>query len=149
VDNPGDEIRLVVPSRIASVAMVNAVAEEVAETAGLVGEDAHRFAIAVVEAATNAIRHGNRGDEGAPAEVVFMQDESRITVLVRDRSDCEFRPDPSHARTCGREKFAEHGRGLYILNECMDEVSFSFREGRGNECRLVWKLRVTDRGGSL
>jgi serine/threonine-protein kinase RsbW len=130
------EVRLVVPSRIESLAVINAVAEEVAEQMEFDEESRNAITISVVEAGTNAIQHGNGEDSAKPTEVVFRQESGALVVLIRDQGqgfDVKLLGDP----LAQENMFAENGRGVYILRSFMDEVDFKFRAGAGTECRLV------------
>lgn len=130
------EVRLVVPSRIESLAFINAVAEEVAEQMKFDEESRNAITISVVEAGTNAIQHGNREDEAKITEVLFRPEEGQLVILIRDHGD-GFDPDGVADPLTKENMFAESGRGVYILKSFMDEVDFSFGNGFGTECRLV------------
>jgi len=130
------EIQLIVPSRIESLAVINAVAEEVSNQLDFDEEARNAITISVVEAGTNAIEHGNGWDAGKPTEIVFRQENGALVILVRDQGkgfDAEDLADP----LAKENMFAERGRGVYILRSFMDEVDFEYRAGRGTECRLV------------
>ena len=130
------EIQLVVPSRIESLAVINAVAEEVSNQLDFDEEARNAITISVVEAGTNAIEHGNGWDSSKPTEVLFRQENGALIILIRDRGegfDLEKLGDP----LAQENMFAERGRGVYILRSFMDEVDFRFEAGQGTECRLV------------
>ena len=130
------EVRLIVPSRIESLALINAVAEEVADQMEFDEEDRNAITISVVEAGTNAIQHGNAGDSSKPTEVVFRQESGALVILVRDRGK-GFDPERLRDPLSTENMFAESGRGVYILRSFMDEVEFRFGADGGTECRLV------------
>jgi serine/threonine-protein kinase RsbW len=136
MESTAQEIKLVVPSRIESLALINAVAEEVAEQMSFDEEARNAITISVVEAGTNAIQHGNRGDSSKPTEVCFRLEAGQLVILIRDEGK-GFDPDRVSDPLAAENLFAESGRGVYILRSFMDEVDFSFHGGRGTECRLV------------
>lgn len=95
----------------------------------------HQILLAVQEALANAVVHGCRND--ASKEVCCHMEwysDGRILIVVIDPGD-GFLPeevaDPVHPDNL----FADHGRGLYLIRELMDEVSF---HDKGNEIRM-WK----------
>ena len=140
--NRVDEVRLVVPSRIESLAVINAVAEEVAQQLEFDEETRNAITISVVEAGTNAIQHGNEEDSSKPTEVLFRTGDGRLEIVIRDQGagfDPDHVPDPLD----GRNLFAEHGRGVHILRSFMDEVSWTFE--RGTSCCLVKYLPASPR----
>ena len=136
MESAENEVKLVVPSRIESLALINAVAEEVAEAMSFDEEARNAITISVVEAGTNAIQHGNREVASKPTEVTFIQENGRLVILIRDEGT-GFDPDGVSDPLAVENMFAESGRGVYILRSFMDEVDFSFRSGSGTECRLV------------
>jgi serine/threonine-protein kinase RsbW len=136
MQSPDQEVRLVVPSRIESLALINAVAEEVAEQMEFDEESRNAITISVVEAGTNAIQHGNRNDASKPTEVLFRREGEALVILIRDEGE-GFDPDHLRDPLAEENRFAESGRGVYILRSFMDEVEFDRHQGRGTECRLV------------
>jgi serine/threonine-protein kinase RsbW len=129
------EIRLVVPSRIESLAVLNAVAEEVAQQLDFDEDATNAITISVIEAGTNAIHHGNGEDSSLPTEVVFRRENGALVIMIRDQG-AGFNPERIKDPLRGENMFAESGRGVFILRSFMDEVDFRF-PGRGTECRLV------------
>lgn len=130
------EIQLIVPSRIESLSVINAVAEEVTNQLDMDEQSRNAITISVVEAGTNAIEHGNRYDSTKPTEVVFRQENGALIILVRDQG-AGFDLDKLRDPLAKENLFAERGRGVHILRAFMDEVDFEFKAGRGTECRLV------------
>jgi serine/threonine-protein kinase RsbW len=131
-----EEVRLVVPSRIEFLSVINSVAEEMTRQMGFDDDARNAITISVVEAGTNAIQHGNREDSAKPTEVLFRSENGALVILIRDQGkgfDLEKLGDP----LAQENMFAENGRGVYILRSFMDEVDFKFRAGSGTECRLV------------
>ena len=139
MDSAEQEIRLVVPSRIESLALMNVVAEEVAEQFEFDEDDRNAITISVVEAGTNAIQHGNGSDSSKPTEILFRREGDSLVILIRDQGP-GFDPLRLKDPLAEENRFAESGRGVYILRSFMDEVDFDNREGRGCECRLVKHL---------
>jgi serine/threonine-protein kinase RsbW len=90
--------------------------------------------VAVREALANAVRHGCRNDPGKTVQLCVACDEARgMLIIVRDPGP-GFDPAKIPSPTFGQNVFRHHGRGIYLINELMDEVSF--HEG-GTEIRMV------------
>ncbi len=136
MDSTTEEIRLVVPSRIESLALINAVAEEVADQMEFDEDAKNAITISVVEAGTNAIQHGNGSVSTKPTEILFRLLESSLVIIIRDQGN-GFDPEKLRDPLAEENMFAESGRGVYILRSFMDEVGFDNLEGRGCECRIV------------
>ncbi|MGH9532213.1 MAG: ATP-binding protein [Terriglobales bacterium] len=76
------------------------------------------------EALANAITHGCHGDPSKKVQCCVACDEDHsLLILVRDPGsgfDPKALPDP----TLGENLLSAHGRGIYLINELMDEVRF-------------------------
>jgi serine/threonine-protein kinase RsbW len=89
---------------------------------------------ALREALANAVRHGCGNDASKEVEACVACDEARgMLIVVRDPGP-GFDPAAVPSPTVGQNVFRAHGRGIYIINELMDEVSF---EKGGTEIRML------------
>ncbi len=121
---------LVLPSEFEALEQVDEIALKCSRRAGFDDHLSNEVAIAVIEAVTNAVLHGNGQDRGKQVRVVCEWDPDGITVTVHDEGPgfdltCVHDPtDPKHCMECS-------GRGIYIMRETMDEVSFTMSKGTG------------------
>jgi serine/threonine-protein kinase RsbW len=86
----------------------------------------HEFAVemALREALTNAIIHGNREDPGKKVRLCCACDSKRgILIVVKDQGQ-GFDPATLPSPLVGENVYSEHGRGIYLVNMLMDEVEF-------------------------
>jgi serine/threonine-protein kinase RsbW len=91
---------------------------------------------ALREALANAVVHGCKGDPGQRIQVAVGCDESRgMLIIVRDPGS-GFDPRDIPSPTQGKNLFRSHGRGIYLINELMDEVRF---EKGGTE---IWMRKL-------
>jgi serine/threonine-protein kinase RsbW len=89
---------------------------------------------ALREALANAIRHGCRNDPDKRVEVCVACDPARgMLIVVRDQG-AGFDPSSIPSPVRGRNLYRHHGRGIYLINQLMDEVSF---ERGGTEIRML------------
>jgi len=80
--------------------------------------------LALHEAVVNAVIHGSRLDPSKRVQVCMACDEDRgILIIVRD-SGPGFQPDQLPNPVLGENIYAEHGRGIYLITQFMDEVKF-------------------------
>jgi serine/threonine-protein kinase RsbW len=81
--------------------------------------------LALTEALANAVVHGAKGDASKTIECDVACDENRgMLIVVRDPGegfDPKKVPSPMH----GENLFSDHGRGIYLINQLMDEVKFT------------------------
>ena len=80
---------------------------------------------ALREALANAVVHGCKRDPGKQVQVCVGCDEARgMLIVVRDPGD-GFDPHAIESPTTGENLFRSHGRGIYLINQLMDEVRFA------------------------
>lgn len=119
---------LVLSSRLEELERVDEASLRCARHAGLDEARSTELAIAVVEAVTNAILHGNRQDDGKVVRVLYACVPGEIRVTVRDEGDgfdAGCLPDPTDPDRCMRCS----GRGIYIMRHVMDSVEFDMSNG--------------------
>jgi serine/threonine-protein kinase RsbW len=134
--NHRETVELCIPSRTEHLALVNRVAEEIAEQLSMTQDDRDAVATSVIEAATNAIQHGNRNDASKKVTIRFVVLPGRLEVTVKDQGS-GFDPDAVDDPLKPENLLRERGRGVYLIRAFMDEVRFSHRDKQGMAVRLV------------
>jgi serine/threonine-protein kinase RsbW len=89
--------------------------------------------LALEEAFTNAVRHGNKMDASREVKIAYSVGRDRVEVSVTDDGegfDPESVPDPRY----GDNLYKPEGRGLFLMRSYMDKVVFN---ERGNSVRMV------------
>jgi serine/threonine-protein kinase RsbW len=80
--------------------------------------------IALLEALANAVVHGAKNDPSKEIECCVACDESRgLLVIIRDPGQ-GFDPASIASPVMGQNLFASHGRGIFMINQLMDEVRY-------------------------
>ena len=88
---------------------------------------------ALMEALANAVSHGCGDDPDKQIQICVACDEARgMLIIVRDPGG-GFDPAQIPSPVQGRNIYLEHGRGIYLINQLMDEVRF---EGGGTEIHM-------------
>lgn len=78
----------------------------------------------MAEALNNAIEHGTKFDSSKRVQCCVACDHSRgILIVVRDPGP-GFDPASIPSPITGSNIFSEGGRGIYLINQLMDEVRF-------------------------
>lgn len=91
--------------------------------------------LAVHEALVNAVVHGCKNDSSKEVRCRLGRDPNgRIVIVVSDPGH-GFHPDELPDPMRPENLFANHGRGVYLIRQLMDEVHF---ENGGNQIRM-WK----------
>ncbi len=90
--------------------------------------------LALQEALANAVVHGAKEDPSKVVECLVAFDEQRgILIIVRDPGP-GFDPQAIPACTMGENLYSNHGRGIFLINQLMDEVEF---HKNGTEIHMV------------
>lgn len=80
--------------------------------------------LALTEALANAVVHGAKGDPKKIVECDVACDEARgMLIVVRDPGP-GFDPNAIPSPVVGENIYSNHGRGIFLINELMDEVQF-------------------------
>jgi len=118
---------------------VHELTEEILREAGFGDDDLYWLTVAVREAITNAVKHGNRMDPAKRVEAEFTVGAGELRVRVADRGegfDIDSVPDPRLPENLLREK----GRGIYYIRTFMDYVRYDILPGKGTTVTMVKRL---------
>ena len=131
--------RLVLPSHIEAVADAAAAVTDFVQSCGVGEGAAFGVDMAVREAITNAIVHGNQEDEAKAVEVTFNCLEHALEIEVKDQGkgfDPMDVPDPTDPANILKTS----GRGIFLMRSFMDDVQWLTRPGGGTTVRMVKKF---------
>lgn len=123
-------------SRVEYLNLVHAVTDEMARLAGFDGEGSLNISLAVREAATNAVIHGNGKDESKMVTVRFGVDGGVLSIWIYDQGE-GFEPDDIADPRDPANVARTSGRGIFLMRSFMDEVSFERDPDRGMAVCLV------------
>jgi len=121
-----------------SVSEVEEAADKLAAEAGLDEDERFHIAMAVREAAVNAVLHGNEYDPTKQIEVSFENTGDKLVFTITDQGkglDPDSIPDPLAPENLLRGT----GRGIFLIRSFMDEVKFR-QLHPGTELTLVKRL---------
>ncbi len=126
---------LVLPSELDILERMDSLAGKYGKLAGFDDGPLMEIAIAVVEAVTNAVVHGNGMSADKEVTVRFEWSSCVFQVTVHDEGggfDIDRVCDP----TDPERRMGTSGRGIYIMREVMDSVVFEMGEGEGTTVTL-------------
>lgn len=102
-----------------------------------------RFEICVTEALSNLTLHANSRDRNAPIDIALSVEGSAVVVEIFDPVGAKPFDLKDHAVALSNvEVTAENGRGLGLILECADGVTYGPSEGR-NRLALSFRRRKT------
>jgi serine/threonine-protein kinase RsbW len=140
----GDQVRAVrlqIASRREFLDAVHMLSEQLIEEAGFVSDESYWMVTAVREAVTNAVIHGNKERPGTHVDVSYELSPDGIRITVTDQGegfDPSNLPDP-----VSKEHLMDaSGRGVFLMKQLLDEVSYSFPESGGTTLTMVKRLQT-------
>ena len=95
--------------------------------------------MAVREAVTNAVVHGNQEDEAKSVEVILNCRDNELEVEVRDQGpgfDPQDVPDPTDPANLLKTS----GRGIFLMRTFMDDIEWLPTPEGGTAVRMIKRL---------
>ncbi len=126
-------ITLSLPSSMQHIYLLDVVTTEILSQMNFKEELREQVNLAVIEAGTNAIKHGNKEELDKKADFQFILAEDKLTIVIQDqgkgftREDVENPLDPDNL-------LKSSGRGIFLMEAYMDDVSF---DGQGTIVKMV------------
>ena len=118
-------------------AAIAPIVEKIMEAVGEMGCAAdHDFEIrlSLSEALANAVEHGCKSDPDKLVQICVECDPGKGILIVVKDPGAGFDPGQIPSPIEGERIFAEGGRGVFIINQLMDEVHY---EQGGTEIRML------------
>ncbi|MGC8874592.1 MAG: ATP-binding protein [Chloroflexia bacterium] len=127
---PANQVEMSIPSDLVFERVVRAAAQEIGRQMGFTEEKLADLTLAVSEAVTNAIEHGNRLQQEVHVGIIFSLEAEHLVVRVIDQGEWS---GPPPVRTYGiTEEAIEQGElrglGLYLIHQLVDRAEFSSSE---------------------
>lgn len=117
------EKQIEIPSTIESISIVENLIDEVSIELALVADLYGNVLIAVIEAVTNAIIHGNKLDYSKNVKVFLTYNSPHLSIRVIDEGPgFQFDAIPDPTKPDNVEK--PDGRGVFLMQHLADEVTF-------------------------
>ena len=128
-------------STLETVDNAEQAASEVAAANGFSEDEVLQIAMAVREAAVNAVLHGNAYDPGKKVMVDFERTAQHLVITIRDQGkglDLNKVPDP----LAPENLLKTSGRGIFLIRSFMDEVEIHPSQ-TGTEIKLIKHVHGT------
>jgi serine/threonine-protein kinase RsbW len=132
-------------STLETVDSAEEAANRIAAEAGFDEDEVMRIAMAVREAAVNAVLHGNAYDPGKKVRLDFERTGVDLVITIRDQGkglDLSKIPDP----LAPENLLKTSGRGIFLIRSFMDEVHIHPSQ-TGTEIKLVKHVHGPSAGG--
>jgi serine/threonine-protein kinase RsbW len=122
-DSTTSRVSLTLSSSLESVDKIECIAEEFAARVGFDEDTVPNIAMAVREAAVNAILHGNAYNPAKQITATFEANSDALIMRIADQGqgfNADNLPDPLAPENILRGS----GRGIFLIRAFMDEVHF-------------------------
>ena len=127
------------PSRIEAVAEAAAAVSDFMKSLGLSEDVAFGVDMAVREAITNAVVHGNKLDAAKVVELRLRNTPEAFEITVHDQGT-GFNPNDVPDPTKEENILKTSGRGIFFMRNFMDEVDWSIGPNGGTNVRMLKRL---------
>lgn len=118
------EKSLKIVSKIENLRKVEKLVDELSTEYNINADIYGNILIAVLEAANNAILHGNKLDENKFVNILVKIDETRLNIKIDDEGngfDYKNVPDPTAPENIENV----NGRGIFLMEKLSDKIEFS------------------------
>ncbi len=105
---------------------------------GLDDDKLSALLLAVTEATTNAMIHGNKGDKTKLVKITAKVVNDKLNVIVKDEG-IGFQPDEVPDPTDPENLLKDSGRGLYLMRVYMDDLKYNITP-EGTETILILNI---------
>ena len=127
---------LSLPSRIETVAEAAAAVADFVSRSGVSDDAAFGIDMAVREAVTNAVIHGNSKDEGKVIDIILKSSPEAVEISVHDQG-VGFNPSEVPDPTVEENFLKTSGRGILFMRNFMDEVVWFVPPEGGTTVRML------------
>ena len=127
---------LSLPSRIDTITTAAAAVAEFVGRSGISDDAAFGIDMAVREAVTNAVLHGNRQDDDKTVDITLKSSPDAVEISVHDQGP-GFNPEAVPDPTAQENILKASGRGIFFMRSFMDEVDWLIRPGGGTTVRML------------
>jgi len=141
----GDRFSYRLDSTLETVDNAEQTASRIASESGFGEDEVMQIAMAVREAAVNAVLHGNAYDPEKKVELEFQRTKRALVIIIRDQGkgmDLTKIPDP----LAPENLLKTSGRGIFLIRSFMDEVEIH-PSHNGTEVKLVKHVHGPAEGG--
>ena len=127
---------LSLPSRIETVAEAAAAVADFVTRSGVSEDAAFGIDMAIREAVTNAVVHGNGQDEDKVVDIVLKSSPEAVEISIHDQGP-GFNPNEVPDPTAEENILKTSGRGIFFMRSFMDEVVWSLPPEGGTTVRML------------
>jgi serine/threonine-protein kinase RsbW len=130
-----DTVEIRIPSKLRYLGLVDAVVQCFGSELGWGRDDVNNLSTSAIEAASNAMEHGNLFAEDKSVLLRMVADGRGIVIEIEDEGS-GFDPRPFERELSAEDMLKLRGRGIFIMRSFMDDVRFSRLSNNGMKVSL-------------
>lgn len=118
------EKSLKIVSKIENLRKVEKLVDDLSTEYNISADIYGNILIAALEAANNAILHGNKLDESKSVDILVKLEENKLKIKIDDEGngfDYKNVPDPTAPENIENV----NGRGIFLMEKLSDKITFS------------------------
>jgi len=141
----GDRFSYKLDSTLDTVDSAEQTASRIASESGFGDDEVMQIAMAVREAAVNAVLHGNAYEPEKKVDLEFERTPKALVITIRDQGkgmDMAKIPDP----LAPENLLKTSGRGIFLIRSFMDSVEIHPSQS-GTEIKLIKHVHGPSEGG--
>jgi serine/threonine-protein kinase RsbW len=126
-------------SRFENIELAQVVLKDTLDQIGVDEDARHDIDLAVREAVTNAIKHGNQENPDKQVQIDLLLEGDELVIRIADEGsgfDPSSVPDPLAPENLLRT----NGRGILFMRKYMDDVQYSLRPEGGTVVTMRKRL---------
>lgn len=134
-DRVSDGVEIRIPSQLRFLSVVDAVVQTMARELGWDADEIGNLGTAAIEAAANAIEHGNAYSDRRSVLIRVRSGDSSIEIEVEDEG-AGFDARPFEREMSSEDLLKLRGRGIFIMRSFVGDVTFSRLPNGGTRVRM-------------
>ena len=125
-----------ISSKIENISVIESLIDQISEEYSLGSDVYGNILVALIEAVTNSIMHGNRLDQNKQVKITYSLSDEFVEFVIADEGngfDFEHVPDPT--KPLNVEK--PDGRGIFLMEHLTDELIYN-----QNGCEVIMRFKI-------
>jgi anti-sigma regulatory factor (Ser/Thr protein kinase) len=136
-----ESIMIAIPNNIGCLKWLYTVCESILRELPLDERQRHMILVSISEGFTNAFQHGNQENPETGIKLNFCITEKSLKILIEDDGLLPIKKNINHVYQKA-DQYADKGRGLDLMRNIADEVSYD-RDSEGiNVLTLIYNFKA-------
>ncbi len=125
-----------ISSKIENISVIEGLIDQLSVEYSLGSDVYGNILIALIEAVSNSIIHGNKLDANKQVKISYLLTDEFVEFVVSDEGigfDFEHVPDPTKPKNVEKPD----GRGIFLIEHLADEVIYN-----QNGCEIIMRFKI-------